>query len=46
MAMAAPSALIGWTGVWKIMMEATMTEILFMVLPMENVSGEISSSDM
>jgi hypothetical protein len=23
-----------------------MTEILFMVLPMENVSGEISSSDM
>jgi hypothetical protein len=28
------------------MMDATMTEILFMVLPMLNVSGEISSNDM
>jgi hypothetical protein len=45
-AMAAPSALMGWTGVWKMMMDATMTEILFMVLPMLNVSGEISSRDM
>ena len=46
MAMAAPSALMGCTGVWKMMMEATMTEIRFMVLPTLNVSGEISSSDM
>lgn len=46
MAMAAPSALMGWTGVWKIMMEETMTEIRFMVLPTLNVSGEISSNDM
>lgn len=46
MAMAAPSALMGCTGVWKMMMEATMTEMRFMVLPTLNVSGEISSSDM
>lgn len=41
MAMAAPSALTGWTGVWKMMMEETITEIRFIVLPMLNVKGEI-----
>lgn len=46
MAIAAPSALTGWTGVWKIMIEETITEIRFMVFPMLNVSGEISSRDM
>lgn len=46
MAMAAPSALTGWTGVWKIMMDETMTDILFIVLPTLNVRGEISSKDM
>jgi hypothetical protein len=45
-AIAAPRALIGWSGVWKIMMEATITEILFIVFPMLNVKGEIWSSDM
>lgn len=44
--MAAPSALMGRTGVWKIMMEETMTDIRFIVFPMLNVSGEISSKDM
>lgn len=44
-AMAAPRALMGRTGVWKIMMEETMTDIRFMVLPMLNVKGEISSKD-
>lgn len=43
--MAAPRALMGWTGVWKIMIDETMTEILFMVFPMLNVKGEISSND-
>ena len=43
--MAAPSALIGWTGVRKIMIEETMTDIRFMVFPMLNVNGEISSND-
>lgn len=45
-AMAAPRALMGWTGVWKMMMEETMTEIRFMVLPTLNVNGDISSRDM
>lgn len=45
-AMAAPRALTGWTGVWKMMMEETMTEIRFIVLPMLNVNGEIWSRDM
>lgn len=45
-AIAAPSALTGWTGVWKIMMEDTITDIRFMVFPMLNVSGDISSNDM
>ena len=45
-AIAAPRALTGWTGVWNMMMEDTMTEIRFMVFPMLNVKGEISSSDM
>lgn len=45
-AMAAPRALTGWTGVWKIMMDETITEIRFIVFPMLNVKGEISSSDM
>lgn len=46
MAMAAPSALTGWTGVWKIMIDETITDILFIVLPMLKVKGEISSKDM
>lgn len=37
---------MGWTGVWKMMMDETMTDMRFMVLPMLNVNGEISSSDM
>lgn len=45
-AMAAPRALKGWTGVRKIMMEETMTEIRFIVLPTLNVKGEIWSKDM
>lgn len=45
-AMAAPRALTGCTGVRKIMMEETMTDIRFMVFPMLNVKGEISSKDM
>lgn len=44
--MAAPRALMGWIGVWKIKMEETITDIRFIVLPMLNVNGEISSSDM
>lgn len=44
--MAAPMALIGWIGVQKMIMEDTITEILFMVLPMLNVNGEISLRDM
>lgn len=46
MAMAAPRALMGFTGVWKMMIDETMTEIRFIVFPMLNVNGEISSSDM
>lgn len=46
MAMAAPSAFTGWTGVRNIMIEATMTEIRFIVFPTLNVKGEISSNDM
>lgn len=46
MAMAAPSALTGRTGVWKIMIDETITDIRFIVLPMLNVNGEISSRDM
>lgn len=45
-AMAAPRALTGCTGVRKMMMEETMTDIRFMVFPMLNVKGEISSKDM
>lgn len=41
MAMAAPRALTGWTGVWKMIMEETITEILFIVFPILNVNGEI-----
>jgi len=44
--MAAPRALTGWTGVWKMIMDETMTEIRFMVFPMLKVKGEISSRDM
>jgi hypothetical protein len=44
--MAAPTALIGLTCVWKMMIEETMTVTRFMVLPMLNVSGEISFNDM
>ena len=39
--MAAPRALTGWTGVWKMMIDETMTEILFIVFPTLNVRGEI-----
>lgn len=46
MAMAAPRALTGWTGVRKMMMEETMTDILFMVFPTLKVKGEISFKDM
>jgi hypothetical protein len=45
-AMAAPRALTGWTGVWKMIMDETMTDIRFMVFPMLKVKGEISSRDM
>ena len=45
-AMAAPRALMGWTGVLNIMIDETMTDIRFMVLPMLNVKGEIWSRDM
>lgn len=44
--MAAPRALMGRTGVWKMMIDETMTEMRFIVFPMLNVKGEISSSDM
>ena len=43
--MAAPTPLIGRTGVLKMMMDATMTVTRFMVLPMLKVSGEIWSRD-
>lgn len=46
MAIAAPRALTGCTGVWKMIIEETMTDIRFMVFPMLNVKGEISSKDM
>jgi hypothetical protein len=46
MAIAAPSALTGRTGVWKIMIDETITDMRFIVLPMLNVNGEISSRDM
>lgn len=45
-AMAAPRALTGLTGVWNMMIEATMTEIRFIVFPTLNVNGEIWSRDM
>lgn len=45
MAIAAPRAFIGWTGVWKMMIEDTITDIRFIVFPILNVNGEISSSD-
>jgi len=41
MAMAAPRALTGRTGVWKIMIDETITDIRFIVLPMLKVNGEI-----
>lgn len=44
-AIAAPRALIGCMGVWKIIIEATITEILFIVFPTLNVKGDISSND-
>jgi len=40
-AIAAPRALMGWTGVWNIRIEETMTDIRFIVFPMLNVKGEI-----
>jgi hypothetical protein len=46
MAIAAPRAFTGWTGVWKMIIDETITEIRFMVLPTLNVSGDISSRDM
>jgi hypothetical protein len=46
MAIAAPTALIGRTCVWKMIMEETMTVTRFMVLPMLKVNGEISFRDM
>lgn len=46
MAIAAPTALMGLTWVWKMIIEETMTVTRFIVLPMLNVSGEISFSDM
>ena len=45
-AMAAPKALTGRTGVWKMMIEETITDIRFMVFPTLNVKGDISSNDM
>lgn len=45
-AIAAPRALTGWTGVRKMMIEDTITDIRFIVLPMLNVKGEISFKDM
>lgn len=45
-AMAAPKALMGWTGVWKMIIEETITDILFIVFPTLNVKGEIWSRDM
>lgn len=44
--MAAPRALTGRTGVWKMIIEDTMTETLFIVFPTLNVNGEISFKDM
>lgn len=44
--MAAPRALTGWRGVRKMMMEATITKILFIVFPILNVNGDISFKDM
>lgn len=45
-AMAAPRPLTGLIGVWKMMIDATMTEIRFIVFPTLNVKGEIWSRDM
>lgn len=44
--MAAPMALMGRTGVWKMIMDDTITNILFIVFPTLNVNGDISSRDM
>jgi hypothetical protein len=33
-------------GVWKMIMDETMTDIRFMVFPMLKVKGEISFRDM
>ena len=40
-AMAAPMALMGRTGVWKMIIDDTITNILFIVLPTLNVNGDI-----
>jgi hypothetical protein len=44
--MAAPTAFTGKTGVWNTMIEDTITVTRFMVLPILNVSGDISFRDM
>ena len=44
--MAAPIALMGRTGVWKMIIEETITDILFIVFPILKVRGEIWSKDM
>jgi len=43
--MAAPKALMGCTGVWKMIIEDTITDTLFIVFPTLNVRGVISSRD-
>lgn len=40
-AIAAPSALTSWTGVRKMIIDATITDILFIVFPTLNVNGDI-----
>lgn len=46
MAMAAPRALMGLTGVRKMRIDDTITVTRFIVLPMLNERGEIWSRDM
>jgi hypothetical protein len=43
--MAAPTAFTGKTGVWNTIIEDTITVTRFMVLPILNVSGDISFRD-
>ena len=45
MAMAAPMIFNGRTGVRNIIIDDTMTDIRFIVLPILNESAEISSND-